>query len=222
ELQALEPSRPSGRSSSPAAGPSSSSNESPPADVGKGLADKRAISGLTQACRITQWWNDTINVSTPELLLLLLLLLLLHQELLLLLLLLHQELISSESVLGVALKGSKKCWLCKKEVLAVLDVRGSLRRYGLGPYVSPVWDSIEARNQSRNQPRCGPCACSFRATRKAVRASHEMEHDATNPPQYLDAEVDGSGRAEAVLSESKARSTQEAPRGCETEHPRPA
>ncbi|KAL6760679.1 hypothetical protein V8C86DRAFT_3089672 [Haematococcus lacustris] len=37
-----------------------------------------------------------------------------------------------------------------------------------------------------------------------------------------DAEVDGSGRAEAVLSESKARSTQEAPRGCETEHPRPA
>ncbi|GFH25822.1 hypothetical protein HaLaN_23854, partial [Haematococcus lacustris] len=42
-----------------------------------------------------------------------------------------------------------------------------------------------------------------------------MEHDATNPPQYLDAEVDGSGRADAVLSESKARSTQEAPRGCE-------
>ncbi|GFH31954.1 hypothetical protein HaLaN_31091 [Haematococcus lacustris] len=60
------------------------------------------------------------------------------------------------------------------------------------------------------------------ATRTAVRASHEMEHDATNPPQYLDAEVDGSGRAEAVLSESKARSTQEASRGCETEHPRPA
>ncbi|GFH14790.1 hypothetical protein HaLaN_10904 [Haematococcus lacustris] len=44
-------------------------------------------------------------------------------------------------------------------------------------------------------PRCGipskvststsPGPSPGPATRTAVRASHEMEHDATNPPQYL-------------------------------------
>ncbi|KAJ9513765.1 hypothetical protein QJQ45_015527, partial [Haematococcus lacustris] len=108
------------------------------------------------------------------------------------------------------------------QLLGQSRLLGQVELQGPQPRVNNVVDfgprvgllRVEARAQRRTEDAL--------ATRTAVRASHEMEHDATNPPQYLDAEVDGSGRAEAVLSESKARSTQEAPRGCETEHPRPA
>ncbi|GFH25857.1 hypothetical protein HaLaN_23895 [Haematococcus lacustris] len=82
--------------------------------------------------------------------------------------------------------------------------RGSLHRYGLGPYVPPPRTSI-AHHQSH--------------TRASIAVpAHTHPYPTPCPVCSQDAEIDGSGRAEAVLSESKARSTQEAPRGCETEH----